>query len=257
MKRLKISVVVVLVVACLAYVGVCGYFYFNQRSLIFHPPKKEFTTKLETWSESGEYFGIKRESGSATRAWVFLHGDGTRVEGVQKAVLDKMAASTSIFLVEFPGYGRRAGTPSRDAINDAVRKAYDAVVAKGFKEVGVIGVSLGSGPASTLAKAQRPPDKIVLVVPYDSIASVSQGRYPMLSPFLPVRILLTENWDNIAALRNYPGKVDIFAAKDDRIIPNRHAKNLVASIKGANYTEVPGGHVDWLLKDTGVVFAIK
>ena len=257
MKRLKISAIVVLVVACLAYAGVCGSIYFNQRSLIFHPPKKELSTTHETWTESGEYFGLKREVRSATVAWLFLTGDGGQAAGLGKPTLDKMEASASFYLVDYPGYGRRAGTPSRDSINAAVRKAYDAVVAKGFKEVGVIGLSLGSGPASMLAKAQRPPDKIVLVVPYDSIASVSEGRYPVLSPFLPVRLLLTEGWDNIAALQNYAGKVEIFAAKDDRIIPNKHAKNLAASIKGTIYTEVAGAHSDWIKKETGVVFTIK
>ncbi len=232
MKRLKISAIVVLVVACLAYVGVCGYFYFNQRSLIFHPGKKQLTTTLETWTEAGEYFGIKQESSSATLAWVLLHGRGGQVEVFRKPTFDKIVAeaSASIYVVEYPGYGRREGTPSRDAINDAVLKAYAAVVAKGFKQIGVIGVSLGSGPASMLATTQRPPDKIVLITPYDSIASQSQSSYPILTPILPVRLLLTENWDNIAALRNYPGKVDIFAGSDDRTIPNKHAKNLAASI---------------------------
>ncbi len=260
MKRLKISAIVVLAVACLAYAGVCGSIYFNQRSLIFHPGKKELTTTLETWTEAGEYFGIKRESSSATRAWVFLNGDRGRVEGVGKPSLDKVEAeeSASIYVVEYPGYGRREGRPSRDAINDAVRKAYAAVVAKGFKQIGVIGASLGSGPASMLATAQRPPDKIVLIVPYDSIASVGQGRYPMFSSFFPVRFLMTESWDNVAALRNYSGKVDIFAASDDRAIPNKHAKNLAASIKGARYVEFVGEHnaIDWV-KSPQVVITIK
>jgi hypothetical protein len=60
------------------------------------------------------------------------------------------------------------------------------------------------------------------------------------------------------SLRNYSGKVDIFAASDDRAIPNKHAKNLAASIKGARYVEFVGEHnaVDWV-KSPQVVFTIK
>lgn len=131
-------------------------------------------------------------------------------------------------------------------------KAYEAVVARGFKEIVVVGESRGSGPAAMLAAARRPPDKIVLVVAFDEMAKVAQDRYP----YLPVRFLFEENWDNIAALRNYPGKVEIFDGDKDRVVPDKHAKNLAASIKGARYVEFVGGHGAWG-KAPEVVFTIK
>src|SRR5512141_1034312 len=86
----------------------------------------------------------------------------------------------------------------------------------------VLGESIGSGPACALAREQIAPDKIVLVVPFDSLASVASSRFW----FLPVRLMLRDAWDNVATLRHYSGPVDIFGATGDTIIPIDHAKAL-------------------------------
>ena len=129
-------------------------------------------------------------------------------------------------------------------------KADEAIVAKGDPEIGDMGYSLGNGPAGRLAQAGRPPDKIVLLAPFDSIAGAAQNRYP----FLPFRLLLTESGDNVAALRSYTGKVEIFAGDRDRALTL--AKNLAASVKGARDGEVASGHNE-LTKKVEVVFTLK
>lgn len=129
-------------------------------------------------------------------------------------------------------------------------KADEAIVAKGDPEIGDMGYSLGTGPAGRLAQAGRPPDKIVLLAPFDSIAGAGQE----LSPFLPLRLLITENWDNVAALRSYSGKVETFAGDRDRALTL--AKNLAASVKGARYVEIASGHKE-LIKKLEVVFTLK
>ena len=60
-------------------------------------------------------------------------------------------------------------------------KADEAIVAKGDPEIGDMGYSLGTGPAGRLAQAGRPPDKIVLLAPFDSIA-VQARNFPPFSP---------------------------------------------------------------------------
>lgn len=131
-------------------------------------------------------------------------------------------------------------------------KADEAIVAKGDPEIGDMGYSLGTGPAGRLAQAGRPPDKIVLLAPFDGIAGAAPNRYPLL----PFRLLLTESGDTAAALRNDIGKVEIFAgASDEGLLPKR-SKKLAAWIKGARDVEVASGHKE-LIKKFGVVFTIK
>ncbi len=138
LKRLKIFALVLLVVAGLADAGVCGYVYVDQRSLIFHPVEKARSTPLEQWTESDEYLGGKREAPTATVAGRFWQGDwsqGEQGSGITRA----MEPAVSLYAVEYPDYGHRAGTPSRDSITAAVTKADEAIVAKGDPEIGDMG----------------------------------------------------------------------------------------------------------------------
>ncbi|MBL8892020.1 MAG: hypothetical protein JNL67_18740 [Planctomycetaceae bacterium] len=56
---------------------------------------------------------------------------------------------------------------------------------------------------------------------------------------------LLDRWDNIHALQNYRGPVDIYAARDDSMIPCRHARHLAEQITQANYYELPCDHNEW------------
>ena len=105
----------------------------------------------------------------------------------------------------------------------------------------VLGESIGTGPACSLAREKTAPDKIVLVVPFDTLASVASRRFF----FLPVRLLLRDSWDNVESLRHYAGPVEIFGAIDDTIIPIEHAKALARQIPSARFTAISGGHNDW------------
>jgi hypothetical protein len=105
----------------------------------------------------------------------------------------------------------------------------------------VLGESIGSGPACSLAMEAIAPDKIVLVVPFDSLASVAASRFY----FLPVRLLLRDAWDNVESLKRYTGPVEIFGATGDTIIPIEHAKTLARKTPGAHFIEIEGGHNEW------------
>ena len=120
----------------------------------------------------------------------------------------------------------------------------DTAFAKGVlpnTPVCVLGESIGSGPACALARETIAPDKIVLVVPFDSLASVASKQFF----FLPVRLLLRDAWDNVEPLRHYTGPIEIFGATDDRIIPIEHAEALAKRIPSAHFIAIGGAHNDW------------
>ncbi|MDR4505954.1 MAG: hypothetical protein MRK01_14370 [Candidatus Scalindua sp.] len=60
-----------------------------------------------------------------------------------------------------------------------------------------------------------------------------------------VRLILKDNWDNVAALSNFKGPVEIIGAENDTVIPVRHAKALAAAIPGSKLSIIDGGHNDW------------
>jgi hypothetical protein len=107
--------------------------------------------------------------------------------------------------------------------------------------IGVIGESLGSGPASYLCSLANPPARAVLIVPFDNLLSLAKEHMP----FLPVSLLLRDRWDNAAALSKYAGRIDIYGALQDTIIPVNHARQLAQALPRATYHEVDCGHNDW------------
>ena len=170
-----------------------------------------------------------------------MHGNAGQAAD-RDYVLKRMSEQDSLYVLEYPGYGARTGTPTLEAMNQAASDAYQLLRSRNSTTpICALGESIGSGPACALAREKVPPDKIVLVVPFDSLAKVAAGHFP----FLPVRFLLRDHWDNVESLNHYTGPVEIFGAEHDTIIPIRHARALASQISNARFTAIPGGHNDW------------
>lgn len=212
-----------------------------QRQLLYFPTHDDRKDGLAEWRRDGGLIGYAREVAAPKNVWLLLHGNAGQAADRTYA-LPAFSAEDAVFILEYPGYGRRAGTPSRKEFDAAAREAYRALRAR-FPEtpVCVVGESIGSGPASVLAGEKPPPDKIVLIVPFDTLLRVAAHHFP----YLPVRILLADDWDNIEALKGYRGRVEIFAARDDATIPPAHAKALAGHTPGALFHLIEGGHNDW------------
>ncbi len=225
----------------LAYFGYALLVGLNQRSFLYFPTHESADTPLRPWVVKGEIVGYCRVVAQPRTVWLMTHGNGGQADG-RSYVLRRMSGADSLYVLEYPGYGLRAGSPSRESFDRAALAAYQALREEFPRTpVCVLGESLGSGPAAYLASTSQPPDKIVLVVPFDSLASVASDHMPLL----PVRAMLQDNWDNIAALKSYAGPIEIYGAIDDRIIGIEHARNLAAHLRAAKFTALDGGHNDW------------
>lgn len=222
---------------------VLGLIALFQRRLLYFPTHYntgDMTAqqRLTRWEVEGGYAGYARIMKDASRIWFFIHGNGGQASN-RDYVLQRIGLRDSIYILEYPGYGERPGRPTKARIDAAARHAYLALIRQyGVDRIVVLGESLGSGPACELARTAIPPKHIVLVVPFDSLTAVAQEAYP----FLPVSLLLLDQWDNCEALKNYAGRLDIFGAKHDQVIPVHHARNLADSCLGAHYYEFDGDH---------------
>ena len=227
------------------YLVVVAIVYFRQRSMLYFPSHEEVFTRLTPWSDGHQTIGYCREVPNAATIWLMMHGNAGQAAG-REYVLPRMSDQDSLYVLEYPGYGSREGSPSRESMNRAASEAYQLLRKRNpHTPVCVLAESIGSGPACALAREKIAPDKIVLIVPFDTLPNLAAKQFP----FLPVRLLLRDAWDNVESLKHYNGPVEIIAAIDDAIIPIEHARALAEQIPKAQLIAVAGGHNDWSSAD--------
>jgi hypothetical protein len=228
--------------AAVVYVVVAAALALFQRRLLYFPSHHAHAgSRLEVWEESGAVWGARRVVERPRAVWLVLHGNAGQA-AQREYVLDVLPSDVCVYVLEYPGYGARAGAPSRASI-DAAAIAAHRRLGELYPDVprGVLGESLGSGPAAQLAREPQPPDAIVLAVPHHRLADVAADAFP----WLPVRWILQDDWDNGAALADFAGRLVILAAEHDVVIPIEHARALAAKLPSAELRVLLCGHDDW------------
>ncbi len=149
-------------------------------------------------------------------------------------------AGWSLLAVNYRGYGRSEGKPGEAELFADALQIYDYAVGRAAGgRVAVMGRSLGSGVAVYLA-SQRPLAGVILVSPYDSVASVAKGIYP----YLPISLMLKHRFDSIARAAAIKTPLLCLVASVDRVVPRPHSERLYAAWGGAKqWREIaPAGH---------------
>ncbi|MFI0403856.1 MAG: alpha/beta hydrolase, partial [Cyanobium sp.] len=153
------------------------------------------------------------------RALIYFGGNAEDVS-LTRADLAALLPDTALYLLHYRGYGGSEGTPSEAAIR-ADAQALHALVAQRHSAITVVGRSLGTGPAVHLA-ATQPIQRLVLLVPFDSLLAVARSAMP----WLPVDLLLQDRWDAAAEAPRVRAATTIVAAANDTVVPPRHAVAL-------------------------------
>ena len=176
---------------------------------------------------------------------VLFHGNGGTALDRGFYLKPFMELGFRVILAEYPKYGGRPGKvgekPFVAAGLETVRHAFEQ-----YKEpLYLVGESLGCGVAAAVAKQTSVPIAgIILITPWDTLASVAKSIFP----YLPVKLVLTDKYDSIENLQAFQKKISVIGAERDEILPIKHAINLYNAlpesrkrmwiIKGA-------GHNDW------------
>lgn len=227
------------------YVAVGALVFLSQRSLLYHPTHRAVDSVMKPWLVDSQAWGMTRAVERPAQVWLVTHGNGGQAAH-RDYLLEHLGKDTAVFVLEYPGYGDRPGLISRENINNAAAMAWQHLRATyPGAPMGVMGESIGSGPAAWLAGQPDPPEKTVLLVPFDQLHRVAADRFW----WLPVKWLMRDDWDNVAALRDYRGELEIYAARDDEIIPVERAQALAAAYPDARFELMGGGHNSWQWED--------
>jgi fermentation-respiration switch protein FrsA (DUF1100 family) len=145
-----------------------------------------------------------------------------------EAVVDwQREIGVSVFIFDYPGYGRSEGSPSEAGCYAAADAAYEWMT-KGQHvsphKVLIVGRSLGTAVAVDLA-SRKPHRALVLISPVSSFPDAAQSHYPVL----PARWLIHNRFDSLAKIGQCPGPVLIVHGTHDRTAPFVQGMRLFAA----------------------------
>jgi fermentation-respiration switch protein FrsA (DUF1100 family) len=225
----------VIVIGC--YLGYGIYYLVLQRRIMY--PR----AATPTWDVAASFYDLEKLwleiSGGEVEAWflpvvnqsdepapalIFFHGNGELIDYWPGVFTTAQQLGVGVLLVEYPGYGRSSGTPTKSSINEAALAAYDTLVQMPGvdpERIVAYGRSLGGGPACLLV-AQRDVAALILQSTF-----TNTSRFARL--FLLPGFLVLDKFDNLAAVTSYPGPALIFHGQRDDTVPYQHALDLVAA----------------------------
>lgn len=210
----------------------------GQRRLIYYPSRFSEATGLtlaasgglQPWRDGdGKLIGWHIPSrGPSTGAALIVHGNaGSAVDRGYIAQPLHDGTSLDVYILEYPGYGAREGSPSLSSFNAAAEQAVRALPTN--LAIYVVSESLGTGAAAHIARTF--PDRVrglAMFVPYDKLTSVAQHQMR----FLPAALLLRDRFAPSDWLKAYHGPIVFTVAGNDTVIPPRFGRRLHDSYAG-------------------------
>ncbi len=195
---------------------------------------------LGPWGSSAEALFLPPLAGEGRAPLiVFFHGNAELADHWIGPFEEPRRRGWAALLVEYPGYGRCAGSPSEGAVVAAALAAYDWARTDSRVDTARIvayGRSLGGGAATALA-ARRRVAALVLESSFTSIPDVAGLRGP-------ARWLVFDRFDNLAELKRWHGPLLVLHGRRDDVIPFELGTRLAAAVPGARFVEMPCGHND-------------
>jgi uncharacterized protein len=233
-----------LITVLCACVLLCACGCAVQRRLLYFPTKlpadvavhEAMGSGFVPWKNaSGRIIGWEiPASGTSIASVLIVHGNaGCAVNRGYLAQPIHAAANADVFVLEYPGYGPREGSPGKKHFDAAAEEAFRLLPANAPKYI--VSESIGTGVACDLAKGH--PKEIAgmaLLAPYHNLASVAQHTIW----FLPTYFLLIDRFNPEKSLKSYHGPVKFVVAGEDEIIGPASGIRLYKSYAGPKDLQV-------------------
>lgn len=230
------------------YVALCALMYGVQRHLLFHPTPATAAPFATLARADGTLLRYAEHRRDGEHALLYFGGNAENPSGTVRRLAQAFPGH-AVYGLHYRGYAGSDGAPSEAALRaDAV--AWFTHLRARHPRLTLVGRSLGSGLALRLA-AEHGAERLVLVTPYDSIATIAAGRYP----WLPVDLLLRDRFDAWHDAPRVQTPTLLLLAEHDEVIPPassrallRHFRPGIATLRvmaGTDHNSI-GVHPDYL-----------
>lgn len=204
------------------------YLYIFQRSFLYYPTKKikhnEIVKKFKIDNENIEVIVLNPNQKDAILYF------GGRSEAVANNIEEfkKIFPKFAVYLLNYRGYANSSGVPTEKNLYKDAMFVYNKV-AKKYKNISIIGRSLGTGIATYVA-ARSKVKKMVLITPYDSILNMALDKYP----FYPINYILEDKFESVKRVEAIKIPILVFLASDDKTIDKKYSYNLINKLDPSN-----------------------
>lgn len=241
-----------------AYLGVCGFLYFNQTRMLFFPHREVEASPADI-GLAYEDVSLQTEDGVGLHAWfvpapaeraaraseplvmLFCHGNAGNVSHRLDTLRLFHELGLATLLFDYRGYGRSQGEPSEEGLAADARAAWEYLAqARGVRPERIVlfGRSLGGAVAARLA-TEREPAALIVESSFTSAADIGARRYP----FLPVRLLCRFRFSTLAGVTGARCPVLVAHSPEDEIVPYAMGRELFAAAKAPkSFLELVGDH---------------
>jgi uncharacterized protein len=259
-RRLRVVIVGLLLAAS----GVVFALWFFQKALIY--PARPYTgdelqrlpqglLALRDPANPSSVVGFYRApsaGGIPRKLWLTFGGNGDQALSWDAVIAPSVTPDVGFLLVEYPGYGARAGEPSPESLLSGTEGTVQALatqlgtsVAALEARTSLLGFSIGSAAALQYA-ARHPAQRIILFAPFTSMLAMARRVVGT-----PLCYLLAHRYDNLAALRAIRAHgqppITILHGARDSLIPHAMGEALAAAAPGSHFELIPGAdHADVL-----------
>jgi fermentation-respiration switch protein FrsA (DUF1100 family) len=247
----RIMVYVILVI--LAYVLWCVILYSYQDHLVW---PRELAQPQSAKPKNAQAVSLPIEGGGAVEAWfvpakpdergkpapavIYFHGNAELIDQQDRIVEGYSRIGLSVFLPEYRGYGRSAGTPSEKEIAADMIRFYDLLMRRADVDPSRIvfhGRSVGGGVAADLA-TRRTPAALILESTFTSITA-------MALKFGAPSFLLKHPFRTDRVVEGLDVPMLLFHGTRDTVVPVSHGRRLHELARGSTYVEYNSEHNDF------------
>jgi fermentation-respiration switch protein FrsA (DUF1100 family) len=252
MKVIGSAIKILLIVFVGVYLGYGGYYMLIQRQILY--PR----AAMPAWDVAADFSGLEKiwldTSSGEVESWflppvgggdglapamIFFHGNGEVIDYWPSTFRDVQRLGMGVLLVEYPGYGRSAGKPSKSSISETALAAYDALASHAGidpEKIVVYGRSLG-GAAACVLVGEREVAALILQSTFTSTTWFSRQ-------FLLPGFLVLDKFDNLSGVEAYSGPVIVFHSERDDLVPFGHAEQLAAAAENGRLVTMECAHSD-------------
>jgi len=180
------------------------------------------------------------EAAAPAPAVIFAHGNGELIDDWPPMLAPFAQLGVALMLVEYPGYGRSAGTPSEASVNVAMRAAWQALVDRPEVDparIVLFGRSLGGGAVCDLLPEMQPA-ALILQSSFTSAADLAWDLFKMPS------FVVRDPFRSLDAVRGYGGPVLVIHGRQDEMIPYAHAERMASEAPNGRLVTYECGHND-------------